>query len=72
MDTNSTVQIDAIRHYGVKEAAEILHLSDDDVYRFLEGGELKGRRTGGRGKWRIPGQSILDFRFVDGAKQEGE
>ena len=71
MDANKTIeiheslmQVDPLRHYSVKESAAILHLSEDDVYRFLRSGDLKGRRTSKKGNWRIQGQSLLTFRFM--------
>lgn len=71
MDTRQTdsiqeklQDINPLRHYRVKEAVGPLDLSEKEIRAFLESGELKGRRINKRGHWRIPGQSLLDFRFV--------
>lgn len=39
------------------EVAEVLNVSMGTVYRYIESGELKGVRVGGR--WRVP-QSCLE------------
>lgn len=49
------------KFYSVKEAAKILGFSTNTVYTHLEEGSLKGKRVGGRGRFKIPYSELAPY-----------
>ncbi len=49
------------RFYTVKEAARILGLSTNTVYKYLEEGSLKGKRFEDRGRFKIPFSELAPY-----------
>ena len=42
------------KFFSVSEAAKIIGVSTNTVYKYLDDGSLKGKRLGGRGRFKIP------------------
>lgn len=49
------------KFYSVKEAANILGFSTNTIYTHLEEGSLKGKRVGGRGRFKIPYSELAPY-----------
>ena len=49
------------RFYSVKEAANILGVSTNTIYKYLDEGSLKGKRLSGRGRFKIPHSEISPY-----------
>lgn len=59
--------------YTIEEAAEILNLHPNTLYKLCRAGKL-GAYKGGNGKkapWRIPGQGLEGLRVPEPDKKEG-
>ena len=56
-------QIEKNGVYTVSEAAQLLKIGDNAMYRLLKAGKVKGAKTNdaGKGYWRILGENLLDF-----------
>lgn len=48
-------------YYTVKEAAGILGVSTNTIYKYLDEGNLKGRRLNSRGRFKIPLSEIAPY-----------
>ena len=46
------------RRYTVREAAALLDVTDQTVYRYLRNGSLSGSKMGPRGQWYVLGNEI--------------
>lgn len=59
--------------YTIDEAAEILRLHPNTLYRLCRSGKLAAFRAsdGKRGAWRIPGASLEGLRVPEPDKKEG-
>ncbi len=49
------------RYYTVKEAAKILGVSTNTLYKYLNEGSLKGKRLNSRGRFKIPLSEITPY-----------
>ncbi len=49
------------RYYSVKEAAKIIGVSTNTIYKYLDEGSLKGRRLNSRGRFKIPFPEIAPY-----------
>lgn len=47
--------------YTVKEASDILGLSTNTIYKYVNEGVLKSRRSGDQGRFRIPQDSLEKY-----------
>jgi excisionase family DNA binding protein len=53
------------RFYSVKEASKIVGVSTNTIYKYLDGGSLKGKRLSGRGRFKIPYSEIAPYLIQD-------
>jgi excisionase family DNA binding protein len=49
------------KFYSVKEASKILGVSTNTIYKYLDGGSLKGKRFNDRGRFKIPYSEIEPY-----------
>ena len=55
-------RIDALTVYTATEAAGLLKIGDNAMYRLLQSGALKARKTNNnKGYWRILGENIIIY-----------
>jgi excisionase family DNA binding protein len=49
------------KFFSVKEASKIIGVSTNTVYKYLDDGSLKGKRMGGRGRFKIPFSELAPY-----------
>jgi len=49
------------KFYSVKETSRIIGVSTNTVYKYLDDGSLKGKRMGGRGRFKIPYSEVAPY-----------
>ncbi len=49
------------KFYSVKEASKIIGVSTNTIYKYLDDGSLKGKRMGGRGRFKIPYSEVAPY-----------
>lgn len=56
------MRIDPNRYYSLKEAAELLEVTEATVAKYLREGLLEGKKVGPKQKWHALGRSIIKLR----------
>lgn len=66
-----TSDVDGPRFLGLSEVAQILAVTDTQVYALVRSGALKAIKLGGRGRWRVERSALEDFiaRMYDETQQ---
>ncbi len=54
--------IDPGKYCSLKEAAELLGVTEATVAKYLRSGELEGKKLGPKQKWHVLGRSIIKLR----------
>ncbi len=49
------------KFYSVKDASKIIGVSTNTIYKYLDDGSLKGKRMGGRGRFKIPFSEVAPY-----------
>lgn len=54
--------IDPSKHYSLREASELLEVTEATVAKYLREGDLEGKKIGPKKKWHALGRSIIKVR----------
>lgn len=63
------IDIEGVKAYSTKEAAEALNVSEKTIREYCKSGQLKARRIGR--PWYIPVEELQAFIRGQGSKEEG-